>query len=64
MPELGGMETARTLKRLMPTVPLIMFTNFAKDQFLKETLWAGIRQVVSKSDSSELVKALEAVLAA
>ena len=62
---LDGMETAAILKRLMPAVPLIMFTNFATDQFLKrEVLWAGIRQVVSKSDSLELVKALEAAFAA
>jgi len=65
MPQLDGMETAGILQRLMPTVPLIMFTNFAKDQFLKrEVLWAGIRQVVSKSDSLELVQALEAAFAA
>ena len=64
LPELGGMEAARTLKRLMPKVPVIMFTNFAKDQCLKKTLWAGIRQVVSKSDSLELIRALEAAGAA
>ena len=64
MPQLGGMETARILKRLMPTVPLIMFTNFAKDQFSKEVLWAGIRRVVSKSDSLELVRVLEAAFTA
>jgi DNA-binding NarL/FixJ family response regulator len=60
MPEINGMETAGILKRLMPEVPLIMFTNFAKDQFFKRELsWAGIRQVVSKSDSQGLVRALE-----
>jgi two-component system nitrate/nitrite response regulator NarL len=65
MPQLDGMETAGILQRLMPTVPLIMFTNFSKDQFSKrEVLWAGIRQVVSKSDSLELVQALEAAFAA
>ncbi len=65
MPQLGGIEAAGILKRLMPTVPVIMFTNFAKDQFLKrEGFWAGIRQVVSKSDSLELVRALEDAFAA
>jgi DNA-binding NarL/FixJ family response regulator len=60
MPEINGMDTAGILKRLMPTVPLIMFTNFAKDQFFKRELsWAGIRQVVSKSDGQGLVQALE-----
>ncbi len=61
MPELDGLETAAILKRLLPEVPLIMFTNFSKDQFLKrELMWAGIWKVVSKTDSTELVKALEA----
>ena len=31
MPQLDGMETAGILQRLMPTVQLIMFTNFSKD---------------------------------
>lgn len=60
MPEINGIDTAGILKRLMPAVPVIMFTNFAKDQlFKRELLWSGIRQVVSKSDSKELVQALE-----
>jgi DNA-binding NarL/FixJ family response regulator len=62
MPQLNGMEMAEILKRLMPMVPLIMFTNFAKDQFFKRELsWAGICQVVSKSDSKGLLQALDDV---
>jgi DNA-binding NarL/FixJ family response regulator len=65
MPEMNGIETAGILKRLMPSVPLIMFTNFSKDQFFKRELsWSGIRQVVSKSDSQALMQALEDALSA
>ncbi|MGH9529677.1 MAG: response regulator [Terriglobales bacterium] len=65
MSGLNGINTAERLKRLMPEVPLIMFTNFSKDQFFKRELsWAGIRQVVSKSDSQELIQALEDAFAA
>jgi CheY-like chemotaxis protein len=47
----------------MPETPIVMFTNFAEDQFLKrEVLSAGINQVVSKSDSRALLSAVKQVL--
>jgi DNA-binding NarL/FixJ family response regulator len=65
MPGMDGLEAAKVLTRVVPSAALIMFTNFAGDQFLKrEVLSAGIRQVVSKPDSQGLVKAVEAALAA
>ena len=63
MPQLDGLETAETLNRLMPEVPVIMFTNFAKDHLFKRELsWAGIRKVISKPDSEELLRALDDAL--
>jgi DNA-binding NarL/FixJ family response regulator len=65
MPEMDGIAAAKILKSQMPTLPIIMFTNFADDQFLKqEVLDAGIRHVVSKSDSQALVLAIESVFRA
>lgn len=65
MPEMDGLEAAKILNRVMPSAALIMFTNFAGDQFLKrEVLSAGIKQVVSKPDSQGLVRAVETALAA
>ncbi|MGH9513333.1 MAG: response regulator [Terriglobales bacterium] len=65
MPEMDGIAVAKVLKVLMPQVPLIMFTNFAEDQFLKrEVVSAGISRVVSKPDSKALVHAVEEALAA
>jgi two-component system response regulator NreC len=62
MPEMDGIAVARVLKAKMPTLPIVMFTNFAEDQFLKhEVLAAGIAQVVSKSDSKALLQAVEEV---
>ena len=59
MPEVNGIDTASTLRRLMPTVPVIMFTNLGKNQFFpRELSLAGIRQVVEKSDPQGLVRAL------
>lgn len=65
MPGMDGLETAKILTRVVPSTALIMFSNFAGDQFLKrEVLSAGIKQVVSKPDSKGLVEAVEAALAA
>jgi CheY-like chemotaxis protein len=60
MPVMDGITAAKTLKALMPTLPIIIFSNFAEDEFLKqEVRSAGIGQVVSKSDSQALVHAVE-----
>ena len=65
MPGMDGLEAAKVLTQVVPSAALIMFTNFASDQFLKrEVLSAGIREVVSKPDSQELVRAVETALAA
>ncbi len=59
MPEMDGIAAAKILKATMPALPIIMFTNFAEDQFLKrEVLDAGITQVVSKPNSQALVQAV------
>jgi CheY-like chemotaxis protein len=51
MPVMNGLEAARELKVLMPHVPLLMFTNNAREIQEKEALSAGILAVVQKSDS-------------
>src|SRR5215470_3301009 len=50
MPIMSGLEEARVLKQLMPTVPVIIYTAHS-DRFIeKEALAAGAYAVVSKSD--------------
>jgi two-component system nitrate/nitrite response regulator NarL len=63
MPVMNGLEAARELKRLLPSVPLLMFTNYRTDHVQKEALSAGVTAVVSKSDSVEvLVSSIQALL--
>jgi DNA-binding NarL/FixJ family response regulator len=63
MPEMDGLQTARVLKKRMPEVPIILFTNFGQDPFMRrEALEAGINMVVSKSDGALLVKTARAAL--
>jgi DNA-binding NarL/FixJ family response regulator len=50
MPNLNGAETATVFKRLMPTVPVILFT--LHDASVNKTLMAAMRvdKVISKAD--------------
>jgi DNA-binding NarL/FixJ family response regulator len=49
MPVMNGLETARILKELMPSVVLIMYTVFG-DIVEQQAREVGISAVVSKSD--------------
>jgi DNA-binding NarL/FixJ family response regulator len=50
MPIMSGLEEARVLKQLMPTVPVIIYTAHS-DRFIeKEAHAAGAYAVVAKSD--------------
>ena len=51
MPVMNGLQAARELQRLMPKLPILMFTNFSSSQIEREALAAGVSAVKSKSDS-------------
>ena len=48
MPVMHGLDAARELKRLMPTVPLIMYSLFG-DALAEQARLIGISELVSKS---------------
>jgi two-component system, chemotaxis family, chemotaxis protein CheY len=50
MPVMNGLDAARALKRLMPTVPLIMFSEYNNTLSEQEARSAGISALVSKSE--------------
>ena len=54
MPVLGGLAAARELKRIMPEVPIILFTQHATGITLVETE-VNIDRVVSKDDPASLM---------
>lgn len=62
MPVMNGLEAARELKRLLPSLPLVMFTNFTSLQLSKEVLSAGVSAVVSKDKIEGLVHSIQALL--
>jgi two-component system, chemotaxis family, chemotaxis protein CheY len=55
MPVMNGFDAARILKRLMPTVPLIMYSAFG-DRFAEhQAQLIGISEVVSKSEHASVL---------
>jgi two-component system, chemotaxis family, chemotaxis protein CheY len=50
MPVMNGLDAARVLKRMMPAVPLIMYSAFGDRLVEQQARLIGISEVVSKSD--------------
>ena len=64
MPLRNGFEVARELKRLMPDVPIILFTQHADlGKHLLGSI-SSVDRVVSKSEPLELMKHVRALLPA
>src|SRR5260370_41364496 len=51
MPVMNGLEETRVLKKLMPAVPVIIFTSHSDPCVEKEARAAGVSAVVSKSEA-------------
>jgi DNA-binding NarL/FixJ family response regulator len=64
MPVMNGLEAARELTRLLPWVPVLMYTSFETAHLKREALSAAVRTIVSKSESLEaLVSSIQGLLA-
>lgn len=55
MPVMNGFEAARVLKRVMPTVPLIMYSAFGDEFAEHQARLIGISEVVSKSEHASVL---------
>jgi CheY-like chemotaxis protein len=51
MPVMNGLQAAPVLRRMMPKVPIILFTLYADSRLREEAVAAGITAVVSKNDA-------------
>jgi DNA-binding NarL/FixJ family response regulator len=64
MPVMNGLEAAKVLRKLMPSVPLIMFTFFSTCNLERQALEAGYRKVILKTERlEELVSSIRSLLA-
>jgi DNA-binding NarL/FixJ family response regulator len=55
MPVMNGLDAARELKRLMPTVPLIMYSEFGDVFGEQQARLVGISELVSKSQPAAIL---------
>jgi DNA-binding NarL/FixJ family response regulator len=64
MPVMNGLEAAKVLRKLMPSVPLIMFTFFSTCNLERQALEAGYRKVILKTQRlEELVSSIRSLVA-
>lgn len=63
MPVLNGVVATSVLKRLMPAVPIVMYTSFGDPRIKKTAMAAGLDAFVDKSESPEtLLSCIEQLL--
>jgi DNA-binding NarL/FixJ family response regulator len=63
MPEMNGAEAASVLKKMMPTMPIIVFTMFSDNIGRSLASAIGVDMVLSKPDGMRaLVEAIESLL--
>lgn len=62
MPVMDGLEAARQMLKLRPSVPIVLNTFYLTEQLSAEAHKVGVRKVVSKSDYQSLVRAVKALL--
>jgi DNA-binding NarL/FixJ family response regulator len=55
MPVMNGLDAARVLQRLLPTVRLIMYSAFEDSLSEKQAKLIGISAIVSKSDHASVL---------
>ncbi len=63
MPVKDGLAAAREISQVLPETPILMCTMHASAQLEIEALKSGIRQIISKSESSVIVPAIQQLLA-
>jgi DNA-binding NarL/FixJ family response regulator len=62
MPVMNGLEAARELSRILPSVPILMLTNYADCGLESTALAAGVRRLHSKSEITTLTTSIRELL--
>jgi len=63
MPEMDGLSATKVLRNRLPEIPIVMYTMHYTDQLSEQAQSAGVRKVISKSETSSLVAAIQEFLA-
>lgn len=63
MPEMGGLEVAKVLRRILPEIPIIVYSMHEGERLINEVKEIGVQGFVCKTDhSNRLLDAIEAVV--
>lgn len=62
MPEVDGLQAARQIGKLVPRVPILMFSMHLSKQLMEEAKNVGVRGAVAKTDTRHLIEGVEALL--
>jgi DNA-binding NarL/FixJ family response regulator len=63
MPVMNGLEAATILRKLMPSVPLIMFTFFSTHDLERQALDAGVSKLILKTEPlQDLITAIRSLV--
>jgi DNA-binding NarL/FixJ family response regulator len=62
MPGINGLETARRMASIAPTVPILLFTQHASAELEQHAREVGIRTVVSKTNAFAMIGIIETLL--
>src|SRR5207302_11510693 len=62
MPGMNGLQAAREIGKLIPGVPILMFSMHVSPQLVAEARDAGCRGAVSKTDVDHVIEGVEALL--
>lgn len=62
MPVMDGLTAAREIVKLLPDIPILMHTLYLSESVGQEAGKIGVRKTVAKSDSRELISAVEELL--
>ena len=62
MPVMTGVEAAQILKRVLPSIPILIVTLEITAQLVEQAKSVGIRGAVQKANTSEVLKGIEALL--
>jgi DNA-binding NarL/FixJ family response regulator len=62
MPEMDGLSATRVLRNRLPEIPIVMYTMHYTEQLSEAAQSAGVRKLISKSETDSLVAAIQEVL--
>lgn len=62
MPRMTGVEAAKVIGRMLPSVPVLMVTLYITAQLIAQAKSVGIKGAVPKSDTRQIVNGVEALM--